>query len=297
MAFLRNSPPIVALTFSELAWMMNFCLVLLSVSRYDSFSLKLGNVDLTVSMMVCVSTGSLLMARISADLGGCSIWREKFFWSPADWIVFLRSAWLMVWSTGMVKRVMLPPVKSIPRFSLPLNPMKDSPPMMRMAERMNAGLRLLRKSIAFLGTRSMNLIFFRMPRSALHQKRTRVQRRDARSVPRIPMVRVTANPLTDPDACQNRMMAVMSVVTLASKIATNAFSYAAAMADFTDLPRSSSSLIRSYMRTLASTATPMVRMMPAIPGRVNDAPNAAMAPKRMTMLTRRPMSAMMPEKR
>ena len=51
------------------------------------------------------------------------------------------------------------------------------------------------------------------------------------------------------------------------------------------------------MRTFASTATPMVRMMPAIPGRVNDAPNAAMAPKRMMMFTRSPMRAMRPAKR
>ena len=48
------------------------------------------------------------------------------------------------------------------------------------------------------------------------------------------------------------------------------------------------------MSTLASTAMPMVRMMPAMPGRVKVNPNIAIAPKRIRMLMVRPIKAMMP---
>ena len=51
------------------------------------------------------------------------------------------------------------------------------------------------------------------------------------------------------------------------------------------------------MRTLASTAMPMVRMMPAMPGSVSTKLNIAIAPKRMTMFTSRPTNATMPAKR
>ena len=176
------------------------------------------------SMMFWVSTGSLLMAMMGADPVGCSTWSEWFLLSLIPEMMLLSSAWLTSWPSGTEKRVMLPPVKSIPRLSFPLIPMNTRPPTMSKIESVNAALRLLRKSMALLGTRFMNLMFLRMPRSDAHQKRTRVQSSEASSVPRIPMVSVTANPLTDPDACQKRMTAVMSVVTLASKMATKAFS-------------------------------------------------------------------------
>ena len=41
---------------------------------------------------------------------------------------------------------------------------------------------------------------------------------------KIPNVSETAKPLTGPRACQNRIIAVISVVTFASKIELNAFS-------------------------------------------------------------------------
>ncbi len=50
------------------------------------------------------------------------------------------------------------------------------------------------------------------------------------------------------------------------------------------------------MRTLLSTAMPMARMIPAMPGRVRVARMEAMAPMRYTMFKKRAQSAMMPER-
>ena len=61
----------------------------------------------------------------------------------------------------------------------------------------------------------------------------------------MPTVRVTANPLTEPVACQKRITAVMSVVMLASKIALKALSYAPVRAAGSDLPACNSSRSRS----------------------------------------------------
>ena len=70
----------------------------------------------------------------------------------------------------------------------------------------------------------MKLSFLIIPLSMPHQNMTRVQSSAAMSVPRIPMVRVTAKPLTVPLARQKRINAVMRVVMLASKMAENALS-------------------------------------------------------------------------
>ena len=51
------------------------------------------------------------------------------------------------------------------------------------------------------------------------------------------------------------------------------------------------------MSTLASTAMPMVRIMPAMPGNEKVKPNMAITPKRITPFTAKPKSAMMPAKR
>lgn len=52
-------------------------------------------------------------------------------------------------------------------------------------------------------------------------------------------------------------------------IAESAFLKPVAIADLTDTPLASSSLIRALMITLASTAIPIPRIIPAIPGNVN----------------------------
>ena len=51
------------------------------------------------------------------------------------------------------------------------------------------------------------------------------------------------------------------------------------MANLIPLPFVNSSLILSYIRTLASTDIPMVKMIPAIPGNVKTAPNEESTPK------------------
>src|SRR5215475_426150 len=65
-------------------------------------------------------------------------------------------------------------------------------------------------------------------------------------------------------------MAATMVVALASRMAENALEKPASTAARGDLPLRSSSRTRSKMSTLASTAMPRVRMMPAIPGKVRD---------------------------
>ncbi len=84
----------------------------------------------------------------------------------------------------------------------------------------------------------------------------------------IPMIRVTANPRRGPVPNWKRKMAAIIVVTLASRIVRKARENPEEMELFMLLPCDSSSLILSNMRTLASTDIPMVKMIPAIPGRV-----------------------------
>ena len=55
-----------------------------------------------------------------------------------------------------------------------------------------------------------------------------------------------------------------------------------------------SSLIRSKMMTLASTAIPIVSTIPAIPGSVNTAPNDTSTPIRSNTLNKRAMFAIIP---
>ena len=74
-----------------------------------------------------------------------------------------------------------------------------------------------------------------------------------------------------PEPNWKRKMAEMTVVKLESKMVTKAFLKPSSIADFTDLPARRSSLILSKMRTLASTAIPMLKIRPAMPGRVRVA--------------------------
>jgi hypothetical protein len=60
----------------------------------------------------------------------------------------------------------------------------------------------------------------------------------------------------------------MSVTALASRMVLNPREYPEAIAARTVLPDRYSSRIRSKMTMFASAATPMVRMVPAMPGRV-----------------------------
>ncbi len=94
-----------------------------------------------------------------------------------------------------------------------------------------------------------------------------------------PRMREMPNPLTGPVPNWNRNSAAVTVVRLPSRMAEKALSYPWSTARRGVLPRRSSSRMRSKMSTLASTAMPMVRMMPAMPGMVRVACKAAMAAK------------------
>ena len=85
----------------------------------------------------------------------------------------------------------------------------------------------------------------------------------------MPNANVWANPFTVPEPMNPSTMAAINVVKFPSQIAENAFSNPILMADCTVLPVASSSLILAKIITLASTAIPIDRMIPAIPGRVS----------------------------
>ena len=113
----------------------------------------------------------------------------------------------------------------------------------------------------------------------------------------MPIDSVTANPLIAPVPTYIRMIAVISVVTFASNTAENARLYPRSTEVRRFLPPAISSRIRSNTRTFASTAMPMVRMMPAMPGSVSVALNAAIAPSTRTMLSPSAQTAITPARR
>jgi len=71
-------------------------------------------------------------------------------------------------------------------------------------------------------------------------------------------------------------------------------SYPASIAARTDFFARISSRIRSKIRTFESTAIPIARMIPAIPGRVRVAEKAAIPERRKRMLKTRAKSATNP---
>ena len=88
----------------------------------------------------------------------------------------------------------------------------------------------------------------------------------------IPIDKVTENPFIGPEPKTNKSNAAIKVVILASRIVDKAFSKPFLMDSITLLFLKNSSLILSNIKTLASTAIPIVKTMPAIPGNVNVAP-------------------------
>ncbi|OPZ44110.1 MAG: hypothetical protein BWY94_01745 [Actinobacteria bacterium ADurb.BinA094] len=97
----------------------------------------------------------------------------------------------------------------------------------------------------------------------------RVNRTAVSMLIRTPIIRVRAKPLGPAVANRNSIRAVRIVSTLASRMVRKPRAYPEFTAERTVLPCRTSSLMRSKMTTLASTATPMVRIMPAMPGRVS----------------------------
>src|SRR5260370_39791726 len=105
--------------------------------------------------------------------------------------------------------------------------------------------RLLRKSKFVALIRFDIVTRLRTPLAMAQLKQLRVTSSAENIDATMPIVSVTANPLTGPVALQHRISAVMSVVMFESKMALNALSYAAVMAALSGLPAASSSRIRS----------------------------------------------------
>ena len=93
-----------------------------------------------------------------------------------------------------------------------------------------------------------------------------------------PTDRVTANPLMGPEPNTNNIIDAIRVVIFASSIVTIDFLKPKSKACILEFSFLVSSLIRSNIRTLASTAIPTVKIMPAIPGKVNVASNKVKIP-------------------
>ncbi len=80
-------------------------------------------------------------------------------------------------------------------------------------------------------------------------------------------------------------------------IVANAFVKPFSIAVFGARPPLSSSRMRSKMSTFESTAMPIVKMNPAIPGRVSVALKRAIAPRSMTAFRISARTAFSPESR
>ena len=87
----------------------------------------------------------------------------------------------------------------------------------------------------------------------------------------IPIPSVTENPRTGPEPKTYSNIDAMSVVKFASIMVAIAREYPAIIASLIALPLRNSSLILSKIRTLESTAIPIVKTIPAIPGKVRVA--------------------------
>jgi hypothetical protein len=86
---------------------------------------------------------------------------------------------------------------------------------------------------------------------------------------RTPIASVKAKPLIKLVPNQNKIIEVMIVERLLSRIDSQALQKPSRIASSRVLPEESSSFILSKIKMFASTAIPIVRMNPAIPAAVN----------------------------
>ncbi len=96
----------------------------------------------------------------------------------------------------------------------------------------------------------------------------RVTKIEVNNDTKIPMIKVRAKPRTEPVPNQNKIPAVIRELALLSRTDVQARLNPSSMEVSKLLPQDNSSLIRSKMRMLASTAIPMDRINPAMPARV-----------------------------
>ena len=111
----------------------------------------------------------------------------------------------------------------------------------------------------------------------------------------IPISKVVAKPLIGPVPNIYNTSAVKPVVILASKIEERALLKPSLIDCFKPFSFFSSSLTLSKIRTFASTDIPIVRTIPAIPGRVRTAPRPARIPNIKTMFSIKAISANIPD--
>ena len=108
------------------------------------------------------------------------------------------------------------------------------------------------------------------------------------------MMSVVANPRIGPVPKAYSTIPVIIVVKFESKIAEKALLYPSASDREMDLPARSSSLMRSKISTLASTAIPSVSTNPAIPERVSTEWKEASTPSVKKLFTTSAPSASRP---
>ena len=111
---------------------------------------------------------------------------------------------------------------------------------------------------------------------------------------RMPIDKVTAKPFTDPVPSKYKNNATIKVVILESIIVLKASEKPLSIATIFFLLFFISSFILSKIRTLASTAIPIVRTIPAIPGKVKAEPINANKEITIAMLTIKAKMAITP---
>ena len=111
------------------------------------------------------------------------------------------------------------------------------------------------------------------------------------------MKSVTANPRIGPVPNWNKNAAEMSAAVWVSTRVQKTRLNPALIAARTPRCASSSSLMRSKIRTFESTPMPIVSTNPAMPGRVMTAPMYAISPSRITRLKMSATTAFTPESR
>ena len=111
----------------------------------------------------------------------------------------------------------------------------------------------------------------------------------------IPISKVVAKPLIGPVPNIYNTNAVKPVVIFASCMEERALLKPSLIDCFRPFSFYNSSLTLSKIRTFASTDIPIVRTIPAIPGRVRTAPNPARIPNINTMFNINAISANIPD--
>ena len=113
----------------------------------------------------------------------------------------------------------------------------------------------------------------------------------------IPMPRVSAKPFIKDVPNQKRIRAVIRLDILESRIDSQALEKPSLTASAIVLPERNSSLTRSKISTLASTATPIEMINPAIPAAVSVTGKNLKSVKIITIKIQRDTTAINPGKR